>query len=138
LLLALVAMAALHLLVPIARIVPREAFWGGAAVALLGIALAHSAMREMLRAGTCTEFSGRPSALVSRGSFRLSRNPMYLGMVLLLAGEGAMLGSLGALLPLPVFLLAMHCWYVPAEERRLQALFGTAWDDYRGHVRRWL
>jgi protein-S-isoprenylcysteine O-methyltransferase Ste14 len=59
-------------------------------------------------------------------------------MALLLAGEATMLGSVGAVLPLPFFLLAMHWWYVPAEERRLDELFGPAWQSYRRRVRRWL
>jgi protein-S-isoprenylcysteine O-methyltransferase Ste14 len=137
LLVALVAMAVLHLLAPIERVVPRDAFWAGAALAVLGVALSQSAMRAMLRAGTCTEFAGRPSVLVTGGCFRLSRNPMYLGMLLLLAGEATMLGSLGALLPLAAFLLAMQVWYVPSEERRLRAQFGADWDAYRRRVRRW-
>lgn len=138
LLLALIAMAALHLLLPIERLMPRDCFWGGAALALLGLLVARLAFGQMARADTCAEHDGRPTRLLTAGWFRLSRNPMYLGMALLLAGEATMLGSVGAVLPLPVFLLAMQWWYVPAEERRLEELFWSDWQAYRGRVRRWL
>ena len=138
LLLALLAMVVLHLLVPVERVMPRECFWGGAALSLVGIMLAQVALGQMLRAATCTEFDGRPTALLTAGCFGFSRNPMYLGMLLLLAGEATMLGSLGALLPLAGFLLAMQFRYIPAEERRLKEHFGPDWAAYRERVRRWI
>ncbi len=138
LLLSLISIVLLHVLLPVARVVPRECFWACAALALLGLGLAQMASLQMRRAGTPMEFSAMPATLLSDGCFRYTRNPMYLGMLLLLVGEASMLGTLGALLPLPVFFLLLQLHYVPAEERRLQIAFGSSWVDYRGRVRRWI
>lgn len=138
LLLALVSVVVLHLLLPTARVVPRSCFWGCASLAVLGFVLAQVAARQMVRAAMSTEFGATPASLLSEGCFAFSRNPMYLGMLLLLIGEAAMLGTVGALLPVPVFFLGLQLRYVPDEEQRLQEAFGASWVEYSRRVRRWI
>jgi len=79
-----------------------------------------------------------PTALVTDGVFRISRNPMYLGMVLILLGAGAGLGSLGVLLVAPAFALVLDRGFIRVEERRLAEAFGAAWQAYAARVRRWI
>ncbi len=138
LLLALLTMMALHLLVPMARVVPREWFWSGVALALLGLLLSNRASVRLRRAGTALETERAPTLLLTDGVFALSRNPIYLGMLMLLAGEALMLGTLGALLPWPVLLLVLRVGFVRPEERRLRALFGERYATYQRRARRWL
>lgn len=138
LLVALLAVALLHFLLPGIRLVPREWFWGCLALAALGLAISQFAAVQMRRAGTPFEFGLPPSALLTGGMFRCSRNPMYGGMLLLLAGEAAMLGTVGALLPLPAYFLAIRYGFVKVEERQLRQAFGPSYLDYQRRVRRWL
>jgi protein-S-isoprenylcysteine O-methyltransferase Ste14 len=78
------------------------------------------------------------SSLVVTGIYRYSRNPMYLGFLLVLAGWGAYLANPAALLLLPLFVVYMNRFQIGPEERALSAKFGQPFDDYRQAVRRWL
>lgn len=79
------------------------------------------------------------TALVTSGIYRLSRNPMYLGMVLLLMAWATWLGSLLALGVGPaLFVLFITRFQIIPEERALQARFGNAYRWYAARVRRWL
>jgi protein-S-isoprenylcysteine O-methyltransferase Ste14 len=80
----------------------------------------------------------RASALVSRGIFRWSRNPMYLGFLFLLLGWGACLSNLLALLVIPAFIFYMDRYQIRPEEQALEELFGLEYQAYRERVRRWL
>jgi len=137
LLVALMSVVALHLLLPAVRLVPRDCFWGCLALAFVGFLMAQVAALQMRRADTPFDCGATPSALLTRGLFGRSRNPMYMGMLLLLTGEAAMLGTLGALLPLPLFYAGMRYGFVRPEERTLRAAFGSSYLEYQRRVRRW-
>ena len=78
------------------------------------------------------------STLVTSGVYRFTRNPMYVGILLLLAAVAAHLGSVLALLGLPAFVFWIGRFQIAPEERALRAKFGSAYDDYTRAVRRWL
>lgn len=78
------------------------------------------------------------SALVTSGIYRFTRNPMYLGMLLLLAGVAVFLGNAAALLLLPAFVGYMNQFQIKPEERALTAIFGPDFTVYRQKVRRWI
>lgn len=77
------------------------------------------------------------SALVSHGIYRFTRNPMYLGFLLALAGWGVQIGNLPALAWLVVYVLYINRYQIIPEERILEDKFGQDFLDYRKHVRRW-
>lgn len=81
---------------------------------------------------------GAPSGLVLRGPYRLSRNPIYVGMLASYAGLALMLDVPWALvlLPLPVWVLQRAI--VPHEEAQLRARFGAGFDAYAAKVPRWV
>ena len=81
---------------------------------------------------------GRAAHLVVSGFNRISRNPMYLGMLLWLLAWALWLGNLLALLGLPLFVLYMNRFQISAEERALHALFGQDFAHYCARVRRWV
>jgi protein-S-isoprenylcysteine O-methyltransferase Ste14 len=78
------------------------------------------------------------SSVVDSGIYRRSRNPMYLGFLLALAGWAIQLGHLAALPVLPAFVLYMNRFQIAPEERALRAKFGAPYAEYTRRVRRWL
>lgn len=78
------------------------------------------------------------SSLVSSGIFRVTRNPMYVGLLLLLAAWAVFLSSSWALLVLVAFVLYISRFQIAPEERALAKLFGVEYASYRARVRRWL
>ena len=77
------------------------------------------------------------TTLVTSGFYRYTRNPMYVGMFLMLAGVAFLMGSIGAALPVLVFILIIRNNFVMGEERFLEASFGQQYLDYKSTVRRW-
>jgi protein-S-isoprenylcysteine O-methyltransferase Ste14 len=80
----------------------------------------------------------RATQLVVDGIYGHTRNPMYLGLALALAGWALWLDDAWALAGVPVFVAWMDRLQIPAEERALASIFGAQYDAYRGRVRRWL
>jgi len=78
------------------------------------------------------------SSLVASGVFRVSRNPMYVGFLLVLTGWAMWLSHPLPFLFLPVFVAYMNRFQISPEERVLSAKFGEAYDIYKQSVRRWL
>ena len=105
----------------------------GAAICLLGVRAFHRAQTTVnpLQPETAT-------ALVTRGIYRFTRNPMYLGFTLVLLAAALYLRSVAALLVVPVFVAYLTAFQVIPEERALAARFGAAFAAYRQRARRWL
>lgn len=80
----------------------------------------------------------RSSALVATGIYRVSRNPMYLGFLLVLCGLSAYLANWLAALLLPAFVAYMNRFQIQPEEQALFARFGSEFVAYTKSVRRWL
>jgi protein-S-isoprenylcysteine O-methyltransferase Ste14 len=81
---------------------------------------------------------GAASSLVDSGVYRMTRNPMYVGLVFLLLGWAAYLGSPWTLAGPFVFAAYINRFQIAPEEQALAALFGEAYLAYRARVRRWL
>ena len=115
--------------------------WLALAVALLGAVICILGLVEFRRLRTTVDPT-RPmqaSALVTGGIYRVSRNPMYLGFLLLLVAWGVCLAHAPALLLGPAaWLLYMNRFQIVAEEQALAAKFGEEYRRYRSRVRRWL
>ena len=131
-------MTGLDRLMPIASLFRAPWHWIGLAPAGAGILLALWAAAGFIRAGTPLEPYKEASALVTSGPYRLSRNPIYLGMALLLLGFWLWLGSLSPGLVLPGFVIAIERRFIRREEAHLEERFGASFRSYRASVRRWL
>ena len=82
---------------------------------------------------------GRASSLVTGGVYRITRNPMYVGMVFLLLAWGVYLAHWPALLLGPAaYVLYLNRFQIAPEERVLLQLFGEDYRTYMGRVRRWI
>jgi protein-S-isoprenylcysteine O-methyltransferase Ste14 len=80
----------------------------------------------------------RAATLVTWGPYRLSRNPMYVGVTLVYLGAAALRGVLWPALLLPIPLAVLNYFVIPQEESMLRATFGAAYEGYCARVRRWL
>lgn len=110
----------------------------GVACAAAGLLLGISALGLFRRSGTKPEPWKPSSTLVTAGVYRFTRNPMYLGMLLLYAGIALTAGGpFTATMVLPVFLL-LNFYVIPREEAYLKRRFGDGYRAYRSRVRRWL
>ena len=104
----------------------------------LGIALNLLADRKFHTRQTTVKPEELSSCLITDGVFRYSRNPMYLGMVLVLLGFAILLNSWISLLVLPGFSAFIHYRFICQEEENLKEQFGEDWLAYQQKVPRWL
>jgi protein-S-isoprenylcysteine O-methyltransferase Ste14 len=90
------------------------------------------------RMGTTADHNKSTVALVTNGPYRISRNPIYLGMTLLLLGIAMANGKVwGVVLVIP-FVAVLHFRTILPEENYLERTFGERFAHYRNTVRRWL
>jgi len=106
----------------------------------LGIALAAAGVIAFRRSRTTVNplTPSASSSVVATGVYRISRNPMYLGFLLALAGWAVHLSNAGAALLLPVFVAYMTQFQIKPEERALLAKFKSEYAQYMSRVRRWI
>lgn len=112
--------------------------WGGLLPLAAAGGLALMAEWRFWRAHTPVLPNRTPRALVTSGVFGVTRNPMYLAMALGLVGLWLLFGSLSPGVMVPAFVVTIDRLFVRREERRLEAVFGQAFRDYSGRVRRWI
>lgn len=119
---------------------PPWGFWAGLVAVFAGLGLIAPAALRFWRAGT-TVNPARPEAaraLVTAGLNARSRNPMYVGEVLVVLGFGLAVNPGIGVLAAAGFWLFLDRWQIPAEERALSSRFGADYDAYRARVPRWL
>jgi protein-S-isoprenylcysteine O-methyltransferase Ste14 len=110
----------------------------GAAAIALGGALAIPSLVLFRRAGTNVDVRKPATAIVSEGPYRVTRNPMYLGLLLVYVGAGLMTDSIW-IVALAIPLVAIVSTAVIArEERYLERKFGDQYRRYKQQVRRWI
>lgn len=112
-----------------------------AAVAILvtfGLLVIVAGIFRFGQAGTDPKPWKTSTALVVKGIYRYTRNPMYLGMALAYLGLALGLASVAALVLFPLLIAAIQTQVIAREERYLEARFGEAYRAYRKAVRRWL
>ncbi len=123
---------------PVKELFPRAVGYGG--VGLICIAVANDLFCAYLfRRHQTTIFPFKDSSnLIQSGTFRISRNPIYLSMVLILIGWWLWLGSLTPLVVIPFFVVFIQEQFIKPEEAMLTEKFGKEYQDYSVAVRRWL
>ncbi len=107
-------------------------------VGLCGFALTASSALYFKKSATAIRPFETSTALVKGGPYRFTRNPMYLGMVLILIGTAIYLGSLTPWFVIPVFFLIIQECFIKHEEPFLENIFGKEYQDYKCKVRRWI
>jgi len=117
--------------IPAARVI-------GVFLLLIGLITGFSGFSAFRKVGTSLRPGEEPTQFVTQGPFRITRNPMYLGLGLLLTAVFFLTKS--AFFPIPpvVFFLLMNFVLVPFEEKLMTEHFGEPYSEYRRRVRRWL
>lgn len=112
----------------------------GFILSLAGLAVCLAGVVAFRRARTTVNplTPERTTALVDRGVYAWTRNPMYVGMTLILAGLALGLANAAAAIVPAGFAFFIDRFQIVPEERALSAQFGSAFDTYRARVRRWL
>ena len=135
---ALVAMQVVHFMVPIARIIVFPGKLLGVVPLLLGTALAVRALQLFRLHRTTPEPFRASRTLVTSGPFRVTRNPMCLGILLIFSGLACLLGTgapWGVVIGLGV---VFDVLFIRREEGQMEAKFGDAYRHYKAQVRRWI
>ncbi len=112
----------------------------GSVLALMGIGTAVAGAVTFARAKTTLNPTTPQAAtsLVSGGIYRVTRNPMYLGLLLILTAWALYLSNVLPFLLLPVFIVYINRFQIAPEERALSSLFGREFAAYQSRVRRWI
>ncbi|MDO9034931.1 MAG: isoprenylcysteine carboxylmethyltransferase family protein [Methanoregula sp.] len=103
-----------------------------------GFVLAFWSSSLFLKNATTLQPSEEPTLLVTSGPFRLSRNPIYLGMASILLGVAVLFGTLVTLAFPVIFVTLIEFFIIPGEERKLEKIFGEPYREYKKSVRRWM
>ena len=113
---------------------------GAAALMVASTGLLGGALRLFRRHTTTVDplHPADATTLVTDGPNTLTRNPMYVGMVGVLAGHAILRGRWAALLPVAAFVVTIDRWQIAAEERALLERFGPEYEAYRAKVPRWV
>ena len=111
-----------------------------ASTTIVGIIASSSGVVSFKRAGTSVNpmKPDSSSSLVCSGMYAFTRNPMYLGFLLMIVGWSIYLSNVLAFLMVPFFIVYLNRFQIEPEERVLSARFGQEFIDYRARVRRWL
>jgi protein-S-isoprenylcysteine O-methyltransferase Ste14 len=113
-------------------------YGSGAGLLALGLITMTLALRGFRAAGTNVETTKPTTALVTDGIYAWSRNPMYVALVLLFAGIGAVANSGWLAVLLVLYVGVLRIGVIAREERYLARKFGPAYHDYWARVPRWL
>ena len=111
-----------------------------ATLLVFGVAIITMGLRAFRRASTTVDprFPENASRVVSGGIYRYTRNPMYLGMLVVLLAWVALLSNVAALVVPVLFALYITRWQIVPEERALAEKFGAEYEEYCKSVGRWL
>lgn len=115
-------------------------WWFALIVCTVGVVIALAGVLAFRRAKTTVNplTPEATTTMVTSGIYRFTRNPMYLGFLLVLAGWAIYLSNLLAFALLPLFVWCMNRFQIVPEERALGAKFPQAFTAYKYSVRRWL
>jgi protein-S-isoprenylcysteine O-methyltransferase Ste14 len=138
-LLYLIIARAVSWLFPWRELLDLQIVWLGVALVAIGVALSVWAFLLFRREGTeINPTSEMNKSLVVRGPFRFTRNPMYLGLLIVTLGIAFWVGSL-PMFAVPVLAFATANWaHIPFEEAKMRRQFGAAFEQYMRRVRRWI
>jgi protein-S-isoprenylcysteine O-methyltransferase Ste14 len=134
----LVLLVLLHFLFPAPAFLLPPVTYSGFLLIGSGFVLVFRSRSVLLGNSTTLQPSEEPTTLVTSGPFRISRNPVYLGMAAILLGVAVFLGTPVAFVFPPLFVILTGFLIIPGEEQKLENIFGERYRAYKKRVRRWI
>ncbi|MDH3267594.1 MAG: isoprenylcysteine carboxylmethyltransferase family protein [Ignavibacteria bacterium] len=128
----------LHYTVPLIQIFNYPYYLIGFLFFIIGAVLNIWADQLLKKQKTTVKPNEKPTVLIETGAFKISRNPMYFGMAVILFGAGFILGSIISFIGVVLFVAAMEIAFIPMEEKNLSEQFGEEFEAYKKKVRRWI
>ena len=134
----LIVMIVLNSFAPIGRWLHYPWRYSGIILIVAGVLLGVGSGMLFRRLGTNPKPGARANVIVTKGVFRYTRNPMYLGLIVTLTGTSILLGTISPLFVIPVVFLILHTQFVLREEKWMEDWFGQSYLDYKRNTPRWL
>jgi len=134
----MVVMIGSHYILPIEKFILRPYSYVGVVLVLSGLVFVVWPDAIFKKSKTTIKPYEDPAKLITVGPFRVSRHPTYLGMVGVLLGAAVVLGSVTPFVFPFLFAIVVDTFYIRFEEKRLEAMFGEQYRQYRQKVRRWV
>jgi protein-S-isoprenylcysteine O-methyltransferase Ste14 len=128
----------LHFIFPVPVYLSPPFTYCGLLIIGFDLVLATWSRSLFLKNATTLQPSEEPTSLGTLGPFRLSRNPIYLGIAAILFGAAVVMGTLVTLLFPVIFVALIEFFIIPGEERKLEKIFGERYREYKKSVRRWI
>ncbi len=135
---SIITAVVLHYFFPVAIVISFPYNLLGLLIMGLGVYLVLQSVLLLRSYNTTLEPGGNPSSLVTKYPYNHSRNPIYLGDLLIALGTATILSSISAFVAPIIFFLVVNTIIIPFEENRLQKNFGIEYERYKRSVRRWL
>jgi len=137
-LVAVIVMIVLHYFAPISRWLNYPWRYVGIVIIALGFSLSLGSGIFFRKLGTNPRPGSKANLLVTKGPFRYTRNPMYLGLITMLIGISILLGTFSSLIPIPILFIILHTQFVLREEKWMEEWFGESYVEYKSKTPRWL
>ncbi len=128
----------LNFVFPVPVFLSPPATYSGFLIIGFGLVMAFWSRSLFLKNATTLQPSEEPTSLVTSGPFRISRNPIYLGMASILLGVAVLSGTLVTLAFPIIFIALIEFFIIPGEERKMEKIFGEPYREYKKSVRRWI
>jgi len=110
----------------------------GIIILVLGLSITFSSFYFFKKNKTPIIPGQKPKFMVAEGTYKFTRNPMYLGVTTALLGFSMYFGNLLSFLSPIIFFLIMNYYFVPREEKLMEIIFGKKYLEYKRKVRRWV
>jgi protein-S-isoprenylcysteine O-methyltransferase Ste14 len=133
----LLVLSILTYFIPI-KVIPSPYNYFGIIFILFGIILNLWADQLFKKEKTNVKYHKTPNKLIISGPFKISRNPMYLGMLIILLGIAILLGRLTPFIFPILFFVIIETLFIPIEEKNMKKQFGKRYLEYKNKVRRWI
>lgn len=124
--------------VPVPFSAPPVLRYAGLGLTFIGFLLGIGAFLEFKKAHTTLNPHGSVKQVVASGIYRFTRNPIYLGFLLMVIGLPLNSGLYWGLLTAPLYIITMTRLVIEREEAYLEKKFKGQYADYKSRVRRWL
>ncbi len=105
---------------------------------IFGFAVMTWAWLQFRKSDTAVCPTSKASLIVTHGVYKYSRNPMYLGMLVMLTGASFLMGTIPSMFAPFGFFIIIDKVFVPFEEEKLRGVFGDVYSEYQTVTRRWI